>query len=540
MRRPKATSVALALALLVLAPSAWAQWSSKGETEPNTAYDTGWRTPPVPSTTTAVYFNGFAGAWAGAPTSANPNLATGSRVQPYPYAPSALLGVWVDCDRDGYIGNASLGAIEYSSRLLPPHHICNESRTTTSLSHNDGDWVQEFFPIGYDDVRTTADENPFNLRDQGARVWADWGAPGAAPTTACGDVPLPRGTLRSTGAMAGLVDCRLGRKGVATWNEAARAAGRDDLSFRDAPAEHPERSSSPLNVANPWGHERDATMVKAVDCEGPMTPVGVSDPTDNGSGNGKAHSVTVMGITFNLTDSRGRFVNASVRPLAPDVDDAGSPAGTVNESQAGTSDCRRDDRDSVLTYEGEQRGSDGGAPYLIETSADPVYAGEPRRRTDFAFTFEEGVRDAGTPAASLLGRRWQTDAGTGAVGTLGTWVATGRDTRLPARGDLGAAPASLITFYAHVSQGVTDALGLEYGGPGGFYGTPCGAVYLCDATQWWRNAEGADVVPRDARLGAGENPAVPKATAATEIGVRTGQRFVARDTDCYAGLSSAC
>lgn len=524
---------ALILALLLVAPLASAAWSAKGAREPDTGYDlTSGLLPLDPDTssnpsTRIVYFNGFL-AQGGAATTLNPNVATlETRFVAQPPLPVALLGIWKDCNNDGFVGLGDNGLVEYPSALLLDTSVCPPSPEPPGLawaSANDGQWVIELVPIGYDDITTPEDEDPVNLNDTGARVWADWGLPGAAPGLSCPTTPAPVGTFRSTGGLLRYLDCFTGFQLAAAITAAATAAGQPALGFGDAPPDRPDRSASPLNVANPWGDASDAPMASAFDCASTI-PVVVADPTGDGLGP--------------LDDENGDLVATELHSVAPAIHPDGSPAGTVNETEAGATDCDRTDRGEILDTDGRQAGSDGDLPYLLEGPSEPVSPFAKRSRTDHALGFEEGVRGV-DPTTAIVGARGHADAALAATSITGFWVAQGAGAlgRNPfvSRASVAPEPVLYITFYAHVSPVIVSAYSLRlpvpiwqtYGNEGCFLGT-----FDCDPDNWWRDAEGNDITPRDSRLGLGEDPTAPSDDPITRIGARMGDPYELRDTDCY-------
>lgn len=543
-------AVFVLLVLVAASPLAQAVWSAKGAREPDTARDvqdgfvlldpdaspdSGIRT---------VYFNGFMGTNAGAATSFNPNLGrAGTAILPYPTHPVALLGVWKDCNDDGYVGLGDNGLFEYRAELLTNRSICPpDLRSPASvgfLIHNDGQWVQEFHPIGYDDVNSNAngigvDQNPYNYNDTAARVWADFDLPESSLRPTCAVRP-PVGSLRTTGGVLRWADCATGYKGVAAFDGAARAAGMGDLAFDDAPRDRPDRSRSPLNRPNPWGDEDDAAMARVFDCSDPGTPYRVDDPTSGG-----LRTVIAIpqgdGSTFyvNGTDDQGRILYGTARlPGAYAPDPEGTPAGTVNETEEALDKCDR--RDDART--------NAHAPYALEGEVEPTSAFTGRTRPDFTFTFEEGDRQPGG-ARFALGAGWRgpdADGGTGAATLQGFWVATAASTvsRNPYvhRDELAPEPATYVTYYAHVSLTTIVQHGLRTPGQVGAYGAEaCGMTpspFVCNPAKWWRDATGASVVPRDARLGSADGGITARPVPHTEIGVRVLQPYRFRDIDCY-------
>lgn len=537
---------ALAIALLVALPAAVASWGGKGSAEPDTPYDLGamWLesdTNPDP-TLRLVYFNGFSGAAPGAGTSVNPNLAQArSAIVPAPFYPVAILGVWKDCNRDGYIGMGDNGALEYPAALLDRTDVCPPVTAGPLVKpyqvHNDGRWVQELTPIGYDDVRNEpsgdVDSDPRNYNDTGARVWADWGVPDSPPAPPCALLTMYRGSLHSTGGVLAWLDCHDRYYLTQTVNEATTMAGQPELGFSDVPPDQADRSASPLNARNPYGEASDEPMARVFDCSAPAENVAVRDPTG-----GMLHHVEVGPVSFNLTDSEDRFVHTDVRNPSPTLPDGGSVAGSVNETQAATSDCDRGNPGETVDVDGKPDGSDASLPYFLEGSTRAPSRFAPRTQSDFVLAFEEGDRRSGI---AMLAGRWSSDGNTGAFAITGMWSGVSATRLEPAayldRENPGASPVNHITYYAYVSPQLAFVEKLTLPSGGGTYGAATCAtsepVFECDASRWWRDDEGRDAMPRDARLGSEAGaPTVARQSPETELGVRVWHAYSLRDVDC--------
>src|SRR5205823_5038653 len=130
-----------------------------------------------------VYFNGFLSSGyatvGGEGINPNTNAATTTIITPQP-TPRALLGVWKDCNADGYVGALFSAQVDedqspdqYPSALADPS-ICPVG--TGVGAYNDGTWVTEMFPI----VLVPGSEPEFSrwgILDRAARVWFDAGRP---------------------------------------------------------------------------------------------------------------------------------------------------------------------------------------------------------------------------------------------------------------------------------------------------------------------------------------------------------------------------
>jgi hypothetical protein len=303
----------LALAVMLAVPIG-AAWSGKGSYEPDTSYDkTGpymWQTADTGANTgNRVYFNAYTQQNTGYSTHGFDlgfNLATAQFARPsWPGNLAALLGVWKDCNKDGFIGLGDQGIMEYRSELLidttacppnaagqaPPGSGPAPHNWAGALIHNDGIWVREFVPIGPDSVfPSQGDANPYDITDNGARVWGDWGVPGALPPpTSCSVVFIPTGTFHSTGYFLWYADCSDGYVVTDTIDIATSTAGQGQLGFSDHPRDQ-FRSQSPLNQPDPWGDPGGASDAQAWDCShGTIAHVqitstigvGVSPPSSN-------------------------------------------------------------------------------------------------------------------------------------------------------------------------------------------------------------------------------------------------------------------
>lgn len=548
------TVSATLVVVLLFAPTAFAAWSVKGAWEPDTPYDvaTPWmETGPTSSHQRLVYFNGFGALGGAVATTLNPNLATvAGSVHPLPFTPVVMMGVWKDCNQDGFVGLGDNGLLEYRADLLLNDEFCPPMTPPPGQqwrSHHHDGWVVELIPIGYDDTRTAEDENPYNINDTRARVWADWGLPGDPPRLACPTFPAPYGTFRSTGGLLRHADCFTGHQVVASVSAATAAAGQPGLGFGDVPAHRPDQSASPLNVPNPWGQASDDSMATVFDCSR-QTEYAVQDPTDPGDGSGALHTLAVVPVPgadplyLNATDRWGRVVNASVAEVDLELQPDGSLAGSVNETQAAT-DCDREDPDEIVDLNGKREGSDADLPYALEGNTEPISPLAPRARTDHVLSFEEGLRGTGL-ASLLLGPMSRDDAGAGTYTVTGFWVGipTSSVSGNPflSRTSLGAEPVTNVTYYGYISPSLERDAGITWRSLSshGIYGLEgCDrptATFECDSELWWRDAAGQDVTPRDARLGSAPGSSTtPAEDDSTRIGVRVGQPFYFRDIDCY-------
>ena len=297
--------VTAVVALMAAVPAAGA-WSSQGAFEPDTLRDVqdGFMflepdTDPAESKE-QVYFNLIQHAYV---TSVNPNVGaakTGIRSTPTQTL-SAFLGVWKDCNADGYIGAAESAIHEYRSELLLDSTICPAGGV-----YNSGDWVYEFRWIGWNDQ--TSNETNFGFRnivnDTSSRVWADLGLPGAVGGGTCPINPQPEGTTASTGGMISYLACANGI--IIEGINAADGLTGGALNLYIDPEERPQESDSTLNQRfpahlwyDPYGETNDEktglleeyeshrgdeshsknSAFSTWDCSNPRGTAEVTDPT---------------------------------------------------------------------------------------------------------------------------------------------------------------------------------------------------------------------------------------------------------------------
>lgn len=520
-------SFILILAALLAAPAAAASWAGKGMVEPDTQRDVAdgfMRLSPDVSPTSGhlVYFNAFntqsVGAAAEVSTSANPNVATlqtgymTSSGRAY-----AMLGIWKDCNQDGFVGLGDQGLFEYRTELLMGKEgVCPRSALPNPIprdwlpTHNDGEWVREFVPIGYDKTpnalpsgAAVPDENPYNANDLGARVWWDWGLPESATRTRCYAFP-PQGTFHSTGGLVEFVDCFDGFKATDVWNSVApdgTPAGQ--LSFKDEPRDQSE-SSSTLNQANPWGDESSSSDASVFDCSRPQ-------------------------LVHQRVPNTDTEVGVSQPRSSPTVGTGGSPAGTANETATAFDDCDRADN------KGEWEHSAAAFPYGAEE--DVIATKTLKQQTGYTLKFNEGTRNpakAGTNPQQV-GRAAPRDAGTRATEAEGFWVGSSRigEAYNPLVDRDSQAPQSVtyVTAYGFVSPAAISRYALRLTGVTGVYGADhCQGLvavtgeWECDPAKWWLNPDGSLETRTTSDVVAG---------AFTFVGARVGDAYNVRDVDCY-------
>jgi len=553
----KATVLTWTITLVLLstgAASAVTPWGAKGSNEPDTLEDVSdgyqWTEPAQTPGEKRVYFNGFGGQYfgygAGASTSFNPNVAAAqSSVLTYPYQAYAMLGVWTDCNGDGYIGLGDNALLEYRAELLDDTTLCPAEGTKTAeqyKAHNDGLWVREFVPIGYDDVRlqTAANpRNPFNINDTRARVWADWDRPSDAPAGTCPVRPAPYGTFRSTGGVLRYIDCQSGYNILPVASDVFHAIGLDSFAFDDVSKERPDTSGSDLNQPNPWGQESDDSYFVVADCSAEPTDWEVVNPADDDEVNVTA----ATGQSFPNGDAitvgyaeEGIIANGSINQvMVPTVNPAGSADGSVNETEEAVGSCDRNDDSGTngeLVYTG-----DG----LLEGGNEPTLS--VRTLTDQTLFFNEGDRRQSTGQA-LLGKGLRDgDLGTGTTTSAGLWqgnsiTAASRNPYV-SKTSLNMAEPTYITYYAYVNPDIASAEGLTFPSQTpGSYGAEGVAAGFVDPNpaNWWVDGGGNDVSERTAALGDSDDPADTcngSVCWSRVVSVRVGQDYQLRDIDCH-------
>lgn len=574
------------IGILMVTPAA-AAWSVRGSTEPNTAYDQkdGYMpldTPQSLDEAARVYFNGWLSPSYIEHTSLNPNLGTvagvsmNTNVAPVITVPWALLGVWMDCNKDGYIGNGD-GQFEYPTTKVNGQSVFGVDETlcpvkaitkfpdqrgeqpeihggSRGLVHNDGRWIHEFIPIGWNQHATMwnaddeqnqywrhnplADKNPWDLNDTSARVWMDFGLPDSSAPPAggfrCWYLGYPRGTLHSTGGIIGAHDCYINFRVTDTLNSLSPVLdgpGRQ-ITFNDSPRNHRD-SRSVLNQQNPWGDEKDGSYVQPWDCSSP--PRNVDNP-----------ATTDQDWLFNVSMPRVPPGGAEPNP---------SPAGTVNETGAGIDQCNRSPKNST-----------GNTPYFLE--GDLLNSAKKIQPSN-TMIYESGFRRQGPQSTA-----WAPISGGGAApGTPsdfglritgfegcasplgwpvfvapcyeGIWHGNTQsqylEGRLINRDTAAISPVGYQTFYAFVGPTVTATFGLKLPDAGQYGSQNCALppeeqLFECNPAKWWPG----ESMARTSILGPDPNDDPHRCGIGTyaetdrcyPIGVRPGQAFQLRDIDC--------
>lgn len=465
--RPIVTT--LAFALLLAAPAA-AEWSAYGSFEPDTPYDDGevmW-SAPAPAGELRVYFHGFTVSPSATPAGkpgVNPNVAL-LHTQIEPVASerhTAQLGIWVDCNEDGYVGLAETAAREYSAQLLLGSRCPSATGPTTSWTagaHNYNGWVSELVPI----INVGSSLDTRYYRDDDARVWADFHRPDERPfQRTCRLTTFERGTMETVGGMLNFVDCYQDLLGP--WNAAVRTIGDPaGLSFSD---EDDARSGSVgrLWLFGPEGSEHAA--VATVDCSTPAT--------------------LAVG-------------SVRVRPPSPRLGEAASDptqttiAGQFNQTmEEWTDDCDASNDNGHDLYENFETDINGVNPNN-KTAPNWHLAPEIVARGAAPFLVV-GAGSSGTPqdaGLSIGGTRWVAESGY--LNKMGPSTL-----RMDLEsGSAGIGPAYWLTYYARVGAS-TAARGHLLPGAGGVYGSSfCAGQeegihdgWNCDPDEWWRNPDGS-------------------------------------------------
>jgi hypothetical protein len=580
----RGTSKAACLSILVLlvVPLAQADWGGRGFVEPDHERDRleGLMFADADQSSDAgvkqVYFSTYAVHFQ---AGVNPNLgALGGAVMAYPTSLHAFLGVWKDCNRDGYIGTSETALLEYRTELLLDSSVC----PVGTSPHNDGDWVMEFRWIGPDTAARCEDpdfveddgendDDPYNIVDDCARMWADFGLPEQAGTASCPVNPRPRGTYQSTGGFLRFVDCLDGWRITGAVNTVADATEADEtlgiqLAFHDAPQSRPDQSGSILNQRNPYGHESDASYAKVWDCSatpthfydptapaegqpGMLRTIGVRDPTDTPALDELENNQGYLGASVNVSDPDGRLLTLHNVGLGG-VNPGGSGAGTTNETLEGAPSVgvfgntlygdSPEDRPDCDRSDGGH-GADWDLYDLEE--ADFEATGAKRVQTDFYMSYREtgarGGRFTGFTSVDdmtdgALGPAMPEFAGIGLalrdanVLTVPTWYGDPGyvASRNPYINRDTFEPWGIVetTAYAKVSESVITAEGLTmpaggatlvYGAPHCNGETPITHAWDCNAEKWWRGPAGEDI--------------------RTVWQVVVGQEYNLRDIDCWDG-----
>lgn len=586
--------VALALVLSLLAPSAVA-WGLKGSNEPDTPHDRDdgymWPSPYV-GPQRRVYFNVVAEV---SPVGVNPNVgALGTRIRPAPHVSyEAFLGVWRDCNGDGYLGLADGAVIEYPAVQLLDAHLCPPSAANARITHNDGQWVYELVPLGPADSARHPSNDTYQLarlyNDTGALVWGDLQAPDGKPAAhSCPVAPLPRGTTASTGGLVGYADCYLDRRGAGLLLSLAGGTG---LAFEDP--EHPERSDSPLDQHSPvtlYGdparggspgllrEESDDPAATVWDCSDPKGGYDARDPTAGEGQRGALSSVDLDDPTGErLSGAKGaegvfevvlfeRNPQTHQGHMHRDVADGEGtyyavprPSGQVTNPQGSWYDALNATEHGLLEGCDERRDAVPGwtTGSLLGTAYSPVEddvsgVGLVRRQSDVVFDFKQNAfsyQESGTLSngnlglpflGDIVGHSIPQDYGVSALRSASAtgpgWFGNALGPQEPqaiSRQDLTPEGSTHATFYASVGAAAVSTYSLVFPGATGAYGAEwCGGVIAPGAPTRAGWACDPTLWWRPDLSGT----SMPRnANNGREIGARVGQAFQLRDVDCWDG-----
>ncbi|HEX2022648.1 MAG TPA: hypothetical protein VHH36_08035 [Candidatus Thermoplasmatota archaeon] len=520
---------ALAAALLLAAPLGAATWRVPGSFEPDTPHDVegayGWPDPDVaPGGYGRVYFNAMAGSGVRATDNAahgavRPNVHD-SRVAP-PASPSfvALLGAWKDCDLDGYVGSAKGAVWHYRAELLPAGSPCVDG------PHVIDGWVWEFLQIGSERFEGGGYQAgpKRGIRDPGANVWGDFGAPGAAAHVECPRMPMPPGTLSGTGPLLGYADCFAGHavaRGVNALDDGALG-----LRFADPDRPGADCSSALSRDLGLFARDRCAGRTGAFqensgdpafttwDCADPHGGQNVRDPTATGEGRGALPPA--------VTDADG-YVLRAPEPAPRVRDPAGSWYDALNETATGP---------NAGAHQGDGCGSPR-APFAATRIPDKLAfallegsrggaTDDVKRAPDVPMRYQSGdFVDEPNAFAALEATRQAYPYG---------WVSIHATDYGPpgyggglTRDDAQPSGPVWTTFYANVTRATTDFARLRhvpsvYGEEVCANGLAEARRWDCEPTRWWDPAHGARSRPLFVI------PAV------------VGQPYMLRDVDCYDG-----
>ena len=519
-------TLVLLAALALFAPAATATWYTRGTHEPDNGLDSEsfmFFDPPG-VITNRIYFNAFAGVSYGLiGGTVSPNIGALETRNEAPTAEMmwAYLGVWVDCNGDGYIGMAAGALAEYPADLLFDTTICPPVTTTTpnawtAGAHNYNGWVSEYIPIA---GKPAAGSNVTDRRvyeDLDAMVWADYGLPDdtSAGGGTCPVDPQPRGTFQSTGGLINFADCSSGAMGH--WNNVW--TGRD-LAGQPVPGLNNFGIDLGLQFENEddargsWADEptfgsEDSSnaAVYIVDCSDSAPPTFHSGDFLNETPVGPLAPASVQ--------------NESIRAIDPRTGNVGDPRflpGQVNQTNEELlSDC-------------DTSNDDGHDFYVLEGDFNGVKeANKTESNINFAFRYVIRGGFGVGPAVPVVGG--PTGFNPPVKLLTSAWTDNGVFLKLPAtvranvaQGTAGFADADITTFYAYVGAKTTGRGFVTPGGSGVYASAQCGdntedilGGWNCNAGEWYLNPDGTPM---------------PEPTPLA----RPGQKYQLRDIDCHDG-----
>ncbi|MFA5861808.1 MAG: hypothetical protein WDA16_08945 [Candidatus Thermoplasmatota archaeon] len=585
--------------VVLLSPFAAATWHGVNTREPDTARDAGsgrmFTTPDTSRSGLRVYFDAFpsvGGASEGQPFDGlafNPNVgALGTRVTPTGNVQfRALLGVWKDCNKDGYVGNGLSALQTYRAELLLDTSVCPRGPL-----FNDGQWVDEYLALGMVDPCERQDatyrqdhcptshagltlsppgstpafnKNPTDLYGVDVHVWGDEGAPGDVPAVHCALRPLPRGTTASTGMLLADADCRTGSTIASSVSTlAAQVDPSNSLQIPSRLDQHfPITAFGDPSTGRAGVLQRDSgtSSYSLWDCSAPKGGANVNDPTGGtlsdvpiqdptGGTLTGSKPVPVLGTrTFFEEDPHdpdapgtmhARFADAqgtvaALPALAPRVGDPTSSSWDASDATLDGvrgppffvgGDCDAATKSTLHDeYPGTLIESDVPAGSLVKTS------------TDFTFVFYDGYRGFDPRVDDALNTHsFPSDLGVAYSRNMyggPMWSTTGAQVTEPQLIDRSTARPEgprYFTFYAMISSTDISDLGLLLPKTSlGTYGQEnCGTSANGIHGGWDCDSTHwwRDAFGHDTR---------PRYAEGLPIGQVVGAPYFLRDVDCYDG-----
>lgn len=490
--------VAVITAILLLGvPTSLASWASRGQKEPDTLWDLHdgmmHLSNDTRPDTRSVYLNVFPVNGVGSGPLSNPNIvALRTQLPNVVTAFNAMMGVWKDCNRDGYIGNLESLQYVYPTQLLQgDYSVC--PLNYGSPTHNNGTDVREFFPIGpacnLEEQRQGKEDwqcigSPHVLHDDDAKVWGDYGTPQKLRTTHCPGLFLPQGSLSTLGAIIRYGDCEL--TNVPGWELTRQNPIRDGKSN---PCLEPNRQYHIVLPGNA------GTLELAEVC---------NYPNPYSAGEDRSAIVFKCGTAYNVQGPDGRTLwtvpgpdfGSLWSPNVPTVDPDGSGQAT-GEHIFG--DCMGQPPQNYDMYAALERDRPNDGT---------------KRFTDWEFVFYEGGEDdTAAIKNSIYGTAWPSsrpDWLFGGLDDFPMWVGTRSDavwtnpyfdweTKQPA-------DVQNFTFYGKIGYAAQSRYGLRFPVTDFAYylNEPCPTIYDvygrvdCRPERWWRGeAQPHQAVPRE-------------------------------------------
>ncbi|HET6403246.1 MAG TPA: hypothetical protein VFH78_01260 [Candidatus Thermoplasmatota archaeon] len=531
------TLIAILTTALLALPAASATWYFAQSYEPSTEYDTElWMfQDPPPVTEQRVYFAAESHYLFALGPYISPNVGLlHSRIEvSNGEHHSAMLGVWRDCNGDGYVGAAETAVREYPASLLLSEEACpattGPANGWTAGAHNYNGWVSELIPIGRDGL-IAVDRRMY--LDDDVRVWGDYHRPDEAPFhRPCPLSPQPRGTYQSTGGAINFVDCRADIIGL--MNIAFAETG-DPLNLRFSDTD--DARSGPLGQIQTFGPEDSEQRTLTVwDCSsrtrvgdelnktplGPLAPAAVhnlefaeAEPklerTDDplrgvaATYNHTFEGVMVAGGTGRNCDTSDDFGHDFYSTTCPTF------VYCVGEDDFnGINPKDKREAHFNMRFDSGQRGIQSA----ILGPRDPIFG-------TGGIAADGGLRWGGGGTWSV-GSYWLTKPG---FGTIRTHLQD------PSNATVEPAGGLYFTWYAYVPENLT-ARGFKLPGGEGVYASwHCGSNtsgvhngFNCNKALWYLNPTGTPSCPTCAAELERHELALP------------GDPYNLRDVDCYDG-----